>query len=224
MENKLGVKFQNPDLLKESLTHRSYLNENPSWSLPHNERLEYLGDAVLELAVSENLFTKYPTYAEGQLTLLRASLVNYQFLSKVAQELELHKYLYLSRGEEKDTSRARDVILANAIEAVIGAIYIDQGFPPVVSFVKNYILSKAGAVVENGLYKDPKSMLQEIIQENKKITPVYKVLGEFGPDHQKIFRVGAFVGTEKVAEGEGPSKQDAEIDAAKNALETWGGK
>lgn len=220
LESKIGFVFKNKDLLKEALTHRSYLNENPSWQYPHNERLEYLGDAVLELAVTENIFRKYPQFEEGPLTLLRAALVNYQFLAKVAAEIELHNYLFLSRGESRDSSRAREVILANAIEALIGAMYLDQGFEAVDVFVRRYIAGKATEVLAAGEYKDAKSLLQELVQEKKKITPTYKVLEEFGPDHKKTFRVGVFVGDEKIGEGSGPSKQEAELDAAKNALAT----
>lgn len=221
LEDTLGVKFKNENLLKEALTHRSYLNENSSWPLPHNERLEYLGDAVLELIVTNRLFNKFPSYQEGQLTLLRAALVNYQFLAKVAQEIGLQNYLYLSRGEAKDTSRAKDVILANAFEAVVGAIYLDQGLAAAEPLVEKYIISQAEAVMKEGSYKDAKSLLQEIIQEKKRATPTYRVLSESGPDHQKTFIVGVFVGEDKLAEGEGLSKQEAELDAAKNALKKY---
>ncbi|HDH31186.1 MAG TPA: ribonuclease III [Candidatus Wolfebacteria bacterium] len=220
LEEIIGHQFQNQKLLKESLTHRSYLNENPSWGVPHNERLEFLGDAVLELVVSEYLFKKYPDYNEGQLTSVRAALVNYQMLGKSAKNMELDKFVLLSRGEAKDTGKAREVILANAIESLIGAIYLDAGYSIIQSFIEKVILSNLQDVIENGLYRDPKSLLQEIIQEKLKITPNYKVLGEIGPDHKKIFKVGVFFDDDLAAEGEGASKQEAEVEAAKNALKT----
>ena len=218
LEQSLGTSFKNKDLLKEALTHRSYLNENPAWPFSQNERLEYLGDAVLELAVTEDIFARFPKYQEGQLTLLRAALVNYQFLSKIAENLEVHKFLYLSKGEARDSSRAREVILANAMEAIIGALYLDQGFGAVKTFVNSRITLMADEVLSSGGYKDAKSLLQEIMQEKEKVTSTYKVLDEFGPDHKKTFRVGAYAGGESLATGEGPSKQEAELDAAKNAL------
>jgi len=168
LEEKLGVVFKNKDLLKESLTHRSYLNENPSWGLNNNERLEFLGDAVLELAVTEMLFEKYPNYSEGDLTSIRSALVNYQMLSDVAKEIELNDYILLSRGEAKDTGKARDVILANAFEAVLGAIYLDAGYETMKKFVDLYVMKRLKEVMEKGLYKDPKSLLQEIVQEKMK--------------------------------------------------------
>lgn len=219
LETRIGYSFGNQNLLKEALTHRSYLNENPSWPLPHNERLEYLGDAVLELAVTKAIFSAFPNSQEGELTLLRAALVNYQFLAEVASSIGLHECLYLSRGEARDSSRAKEVILANAIEALIGAIYIDGGFDPSEEFINKFVNSKAREVMEAGKYKDAKSKLQEFMQEHKKITPTYRVIGESGPDHKKTFRVAVMVGSEQLAEGEGLSKQEAETSAAKNALQ-----
>lgn len=219
LQEKINTTFKNLDLLKEALTHRSYLNENSSWSLPHNERLEYLGDAVLELIVTEELFKKFPDFEEGKLTLLRAALVNYQFLSKVTHEFDLYDYIFLSRGESKDSDKARDVILANAIEALIGAIYLDGGYEAAKLFIHKFVLSHLEGVIALGAYKDPKSLFQEIVQERDKVTPVYKILGESGPDHKKIFRSGVYVGPNLVAEGEGMSKQEAELNAAKSALE-----
>jgi ribonuclease-3 len=220
-EKKIGVIFKNKDLLTESLTHRSYLNEYPNWSLPHNERLEYLGDAVLELLVSEDLFARFPTHPEGKLTVFRAALVNYQILAKVAEVIHLQDFILLSRGEKKDTGRAREVILANAIEAVIGAIYLDQGLEPVRSFVKKFVMANLDEVLKTKSYKDAKSELQEIVQERLKMTPTYDVLGESGPAHKRIFKMGAYFGEKLIAEGEGPSKQEAEIEAAKNALKKY---
>ncbi len=218
LAQKIGIPLKDPDLLREALTHRSYLNEHPDWGLPHNERLEYLGDAVLELAVTEHLYHKFPEEPEGQLTVLRASLVNYQLLARVAQEIGLEKYILMSKGERADTSKAREVILANAMESVIGAIYLDQGFAPAKQFAEKYILPHLPEILEKRSYKDAKSELQENVQERTRITPNYKVLDESGPAHRRTFRVGVYVGDEKIGEGEGMSKQEAELDAAKNAL------
>jgi ribonuclease-3 len=218
LEKNIGIEFKNEDLLLESLTHRSYLNEYPKWRLPHNERLEYLGDAVLELLVSEELFKKFPTYPEGQLTVLRAALVNYQILAKVADGLGLDDFILLSRGEKKDGGKAREVILANAIEAVIGAIYLDQGLAPTRNFTRKFVMSNLEEVLKTKSYKDAKSELQEIIQEKLRVTPNYRVLGESGPAHKRIFTMGVYFGDELIAEGSGASKQEAELEAAKEAL------
>lgn len=218
-ERKIGVKFTEKRLLKEALTHRSYLNENPSWPVPHNERLEYFGDAVLELAVSEFLFHNYPDAPEGRLTSFRAALVNYQMLGQIAREIGLENYLFLSRGEAKDTGKAREVILANALEALIGAVYLDRSYRSAKKFIAKYVLSHLQEVLEYGLYQDTKSHLQEIIQEKFKITPSYQVLEEHGPDHQKKFLVGVFCGDDLIAKGTGSSKQEAECKAAEAALE-----
>jgi ribonuclease-3 len=219
LEHELGIQFKNKNLLLEALTHRSYLNENPSWNLPHNERLEFLGDAVLELAVTENLFNQYPQYPEGQLTSLRAALVNYQAVAKVARDLNLENFILLSRGETKDVGRAREVILANMMEALIGAIYLDNSYQEAKKIIEQFIINpNLDKIIEGGLYKDPKSHLQEIAQEKLKLTPTYQILEEWGPDHKKIFRMGVYFGDKLITEGEGYSKQEAEIEAAKNAL------
>lgn len=218
LEEQLGVAFKKPALLKEALTHRSYLNEHPRWGVPHNERMEYLGDAVLELAVTEFLFHAYPDEEEGKLTSVRAALVNYQMLARVARDMELERYLYLSRGEAKDTGRAREVILADAMEALFGAVYLDRGYESAKRVVERVVLSHLDEVMERKLYRDPKSVLQETVQEELKVTPSYRVLGEEGPDHQKQFLVGVFFGDRKVGEGSGPSKQEAEAAAAEAAL------
>ena len=220
LAQKIGIPLKNPDLLREALTHRSYLNEHPDWGLPHNERLEYLGDAVLGLAVTEYLYHKFPNEPEGQLTVLRAALVNYQLLARVAQEIGLEGYILMSKGERADTSKAREVILANAMESVIGAIYLDQGFAVAKQFAEKFVLPHLSEIVEKRTYKDAKSELQEIVQEKTRITPNYKVLEETGPAHRRTFRVGVYMGDEKIGEGEGMSKQEAELDAAKNALHT----
>lgn len=218
LEKIIGVTFKNKDLLTEALTHRSYLNEYPKWRLPHNERLEYLGDAVLELIVSEELFKKFPKQPEGRLTVLRAALVNYQILAKVAELISLDDFILMSRGEKKDTGRAREVILANAMEALIGAIYLDQDFKKVRSFVEKFVMKNLDGILKSGSYKDAKSELQEIVQEKLKITPTYRVLGESGPAHQRLFKMGVYFGEKLVAEGDGAAKQDAELEAARNAL------
>lgn len=220
-EEKIGIKFKNPDLLTESLTHRSYLNEFPNWRLPHNERLEFLGDAVLELTVSEELFRKFPNYPEGQMTVLRAALVNYQTLAKVAEGIGLDDFILLSRGEKKDTGKAREVILANAIESVIGAIYLDQGMEIVRNFVNKFVFTNLGTIMKTRSYKDSKSELQEIVQEKLKVTPTYRVLEESGPAHKRIFKIGVFFGEEFIAEGSGASKQEGELEAAKEALKRY---
>lgn len=222
LESKIGYNFQNQDLLKEALTHRSYLNENPRWGIPHNERLEFLGDAALELAITEALFEQFPKEPEGKLTTLRAALVNYQMLAKLSKRIELEKFLLMSRGEAKDTGRAREVILANAMEAVIGAVYLDGGYEQAKKFATEIIFPEVGEVVEKGLYRDAKSLLQEQAQALLKITPSYKSLAEKGPDHKKIFTVGVYFSDKEIARGEGFSKQDAELDAARKALQIKG--
>ncbi len=218
LEKSLNYKFKNKNLLKEALTHRSYLNENPKWGLPHNERLEFLGDAVLELAVTEELYNRFPDYPEGQLTALRAALVNYQMMADVARDLNLEKQILLSRGEAKDTGKARDVILANAMEAVIGAVYLDSDYKKAKKMVIEIIMIYLDEIIKKGLYKDAKSLLQEKIQATNKITPTYKVLSETGPDHAKVFTVGVYLGEQLLATGTGASKQEAETDAARKGL------
>jgi len=217
-EEKIGVNFKNKDLLLEALTHRSYLNENTKWRLPHNERLEFLGDAVLELAVTRKLFSEFPEEPEGWLTVLRSSLVNYQNMARSANDIGLASFVLLSRGEKADSSKAHEVILANAIEAVIGAIYLDSGFELAEKFVNDFVLVRLPEILKTRSYKDPKSELQEIIQEKLKVTPTYRVLQESGPAHDRVFEVGVFFGDDFVAQGQGSSKQEAETDAAKTAL------
>lgn len=221
LEKKIGVTFKNKKLLIEALTHRSFLNERPNWPEPHNERLEYLGDAVLELSVSEALFRKFPDWPEGQLTVLRAALVNYQMLAKVAAEMDLEKFIFMARGEARDTGKAREVILANAFEAVIGAIYLDKGFEGARKITERFVLVHLDEILKTKSYKDPKSELQEIIQEKLRVTPNYRVLGENGPAHQRTFRIGVYFDDELIAEGTGLSKQEAETEAARQALEKY---
>ena len=217
LEKNLKVKFNNPDLLMTAVTHRSYLNENRDFRLPHNERLEFLGDAVLELISTRFLYENYP-HPEGELTNFRSALVNYRMLSEIARKLKLEEFLLMSKGEAKDTGRARQVILANALEAVIGAIYLDSGYEAAKEFVLRDIIVELPLIINEGTYLDPKSKLQEIIQEKQGVTPTYQVISEQGPDHDKVFLVGVFIGNTRVGEGKGPSKQEAEVAAAENAL------
>jgi ribonuclease III len=217
LEKKLGITFKNKGLLEQALVHRSYLNENPKHKSDHNERLEFLGDAVLELAVTEYLFEKYPD-PEGVLTAWRSSLVNAQMLAKVASDLDIGDYLLLSRGEAKDTGRARQYILANTLEAIIGSIYLDGGFRKSKQFVKKNILPALPEIIEKGLWRDAKSRFQEEAQERLGVTPTYEVIKEWGPDHAKKFIVGVFLEKDLVARGEGPSKQEAQQSAAEEAL------
>jgi len=219
-EKKLNLKFKNKDLLIQAFCHRSYLNENPDFYLSHNERLEFLGDAVLELIVTEYLYQAYPKKSEGELTNWRAALVNAKMLSRIAKNLDLNDFLLLSRGEMKEIGKARQYILANAFEAVIGAIYLDSGHKVCQNFIKKYLIKELPHIIEARLFKDAKSQFQEEAQERVEITPTYKVLSERGPDHVKHFIVGVFLDKTLVAEGEGSSKQEAEEKAAKNALET----
>jgi ribonuclease-3 len=219
LEKRLGIKFKNQDLLKQAVVHRSYLNEHPSFELDHNERLEFLGDAVLEIVVTEYLFYEYPETPEGDLTNWRASLVNSKMLAQIANELNLEAFLYLSKGESRDKdSKARQYILANAVEALIGAIYLDLGIRAVKKFIKKEILSKLDHILENQLYLDPKSKFQEKAQEINGVTPHYKVLKESGPDHAKTFEVGLYLDEELIAKGKGSSKQEAQVEAASKGL------
>jgi len=223
LAEKIRVKFNNLDLLQEALTHRSYLNENRGYKLNHNERLEFLGDAVLELVVTDYLYKNYSN-PEGELTAWRAALVNGEMLAKVAGNLGVEKYLLMSKGETKDTGRARQYLLANAMEAIIGAIYLDQGYNAAEKFILENIIVNLDKVLKEKSYMDSKSYFQEKAQENVKITPSYRVIKEWGPDHNKHFIVGVYLDEELVAEGEGVSKQDAQREAAKKGLETKGWK
>lgn len=224
LEQHIGVTFENKELLVQAFVHRSYLNENREFPLAHNERLEFLGDAVLELVVTEFLFEHYLN-PEGELTNWRAALVNAKMCAAVAQEIDMDPYLFLSHGESKDAgTKAREYILANAMEAIIGAIYIDQGWDIAKQFITRWIISKLPMVLEEGLWLDPKSRFQEASQEMLGITPSYRVLGEEGPDHEKTFVVGVYLEKEKVAVATGTSKQEAQVAAAEKALKTKGWK
>jgi len=222
LENKLGVSFKNIDLLKTSLVHRSYLNEHKDFTLDHNERLEFLGDAVLELVVTDYLFKNY-NEAEGVLTNWRSSLVNSSQLAARSEELGIYNFLHLSRGEAQDTNKkARNYILANAYEAIIGAIYLDQGYDMAEEFITNSLIKELDRIIENKEYIDAKSMFQEKAQELIGITPYYRVLSESGPDHNKKFIIGVYLDKELIAKGEGYSKQEAQISAARKGIDIKG--
>jgi len=223
LEKKIKIKFKKPELLQQALVHRSYLNENPNFPLSQNERLEFLGDAVLELITTEYLYINYPN-PEGELTNFRAALVNSDMLAKIANEFDLEKYLLMSKGESKDTGRARQYILANAIEAVIGAIYLDRGYKIAQKFIQKNIIKELPNILEQKLYQDPKSQFQEEAQERAGVTPSYEVMKEWGPDHDKHFTVGVFLDKELIAKGEGKSKQDAQRNAAEEGLKVKGWK
>ncbi|MCK9578235.1 ribonuclease III [bacterium] len=218
-EERLGLSFKNKDLLTQAFCHRSFLNENPKFILGHNERLEFLGDAVLELVTTQYLYTNYPDKPEGDMTGWRASLVNSNILFELAKELQFEDVLLLSQGEIKEKGKNKKYILADAFEALIGAMYLDQGYDACKNFIeKHLIIPKLPEILEKRLYKDPKSLFQEKAQEIVMVTPTYQVLKETGPDHMKQFQVGVFIGEEMVTDGEGTSKHEAELNAAEKAL------
>lgn len=221
LEKKLDINFTDRDLLLNAFVHRSYLNEHPNFDLSSNERLEFLGDACLELAFSEYLFLTYPDRPEGDLTSFRSAIVNTVSLAETARALNLGEYLLLSKGEEESDGRNSEYLLANAFEALLGAAYLEKGFDAVKKIVDNFLAPKLEEIVKNELYKDAKSKFQELAQETKGITPHYLVLEEWGPDHDKNFKVAVFVGKSKHGEGEGQSKQKAELAAASDALAQW---
>lgn len=224
LEKKLGITFKDQDFLIQAFVHRSYLNEHHDFPLGQNERLEFLGDAVLELVVTEFLFAEYGN-PEGELTNWRAALVNAVILSTIAYEIGMEPFLFLSHGEAKDAgTKARDYIMANCIEALIGAIYLDRGYDMAKQFVTRWVLTKLPYVLENGLWIDAKSRFQESAQELLGITPTYRVLDENGPDHDKTFNVGVYLDKELVASGQGSSKQEAQTDAAEAAIKVKGWK
>ncbi len=218
----LDVTFTDRNFLLVAMTHRSYLNEHREATWEHNERLEFLGDAVLELVVTDFLYKKYPEKPEGELTSVRAALVNTNSLSEASQKLGLNDFLLMSKGEAKDTGRARLYILANAFEAVIGALYMDLGYEVARDFIGNQLFAKTDRIVEKRLWQDGKSRFQELAQEHNSVTPTYKLLGQEGPDHDRVFTIGVFLGKEQVAEGAGRSKQEAEQAAAEAAIEQKG--
>ncbi len=222
LEARIGVVFENKDLLKQAFVHRSYLNENRDFALSHNERLEFLGDAVLELVITDYLYRKYPEKNEGEMTSLRSALVNANALFQVGDTLGFNEFLFLSRGEAKDTGRARQYILANTMEAVIGSIYLDQGYENSKEFIYAHVCPLMEKVLKEGSWIDAKSLFQEKAQEHDGATPLYKTIKESGPDHDKHFTVGVYIRSDLIAQGEGDSKQDAEQMAAQNALKEKG--
>ncbi len=221
-EEILGITFKNKALLTQAFTHRSYLNEHRDIEMGHNERLEFLGDAVIELIVTEYLYAKYPDKTEGELTSYRSALVKAETLSEAASKIGMNDFLLLSKGEAKDLGRARQIILANTIEALIGSIFLDQGYDIAKYFISKNIFFLIDKIIEDQMWLDAKSKFQERAQDKEGETPLYKTVKEEGPDHDKKFTVGVFIHNEKVAEGEGKSKQEAEQEAAKVALKTKG--
>lgn len=222
LQESLEIEFKDLQLLRQALVHRSYLNEHPSFALGHNERLEFLGDAVLEVVVTDYLYRHYPN-PEGDLTNWRSALVNAEMLADLAENLDIGAFMYLSRGEAKDaTTKARRYILANAFEAVVGAIYLDQGLTGARKFINRVVISQLPNILKTGKDKDPKSTFQEKAQEKFGITPRYEVLKETGPDHNKHFTVGVYLGNKQIATGTGSSKQEAQISAAAAGLKAKG--
>lgn len=220
LEEKIGIKFSNRELLERVFIHRSYLNEVKDPNLKHNERLEFLGDAVLELAVTEYLYNKYDE-PEGILTNLRSAIVRGKSLSDEAKKHGLDELLLTSRGEAKNVGKAKDLLLANAFEALIGAIYLDKGYEKAKAFIEKHVIYKLDEVIKNGQNIDPKGRFQELAQDKYSITPTYEVISQSGPDHNKHFVVGLCLNDKEIARGEGSSKQAAQIEAAVNSLEVW---
>ncbi len=222
LQKILGVTFANTTTLLTAITHRSYLNEHREATWDHNERLEFLGDAVLELVVTDYLFHEYPDKPEGELTAIRAALVNTISLSIAAEKLGVNEFLLMSKGESKDVGRARQYILANVFEACIGAIYIDQGYDAAKTFIAGRLYGRTDEIVKKRLWQDAKSRFQELAQEHASVTPTYETTGQTGPDHDRIFTVGVYLRNQMIAEGTGRSKQEAEQQAAERAIETKG--
>jgi len=220
LESIFGFKIKDPNLFERSFIHKSYVNENPG--LRHNERLEFLGDAVLELVVTDYLFRHFSNKPEGDLTALRSALVRGSNLAKVSKTLEIGQFLILSKGEEQSGGRHKDYILANLCEAVIGAIYLDQGYEVAKEFIDENVIATLDEILASKSYIDAKTHFQEMAQEHENTTPEYTLEDESGPDHNKVFRMAVYLNDEKVAIGAGSSKQKAEQDAAKNALELKG--
>ncbi|MFO0862335.1 MAG: ribonuclease III [Candidatus Saccharibacteria bacterium] len=217
VEAVLGVTFENEDLLKTAYTHRSYLNEHRRTSLEHNERMEFLGDAVLELVVTDYLYRNYKN-PEGELTSWRSALVKTESLAELAEKLQLGQFLLMSRGEAKTGGRTRQALLANLVEATIGAIYLEKGYDEAKKFIENNIVIKLDEIIKTGAYIDAKSQFQELSQESHGVTPSYKVLEESGPDHDKTFLMGVYLGDKEYGRGEGSSKQAAQQSAALDGL------
>ena len=224
LEAKLEIKFKDRALLEKAFTHRSYLNEHRENGLENNERLEFLGDAVLELIISSDLYKNYPEKPEGELTNIRAAVVRTESLAEESRNLGFGEYLKMSKGEEDSGGKDKDYLLANTFEAVLGAIYLDQGFDVCVSYLSRTLLHKVSNIIENNLFIDPKTQAQELIQAQFKVTPLYEVVKEDGPDHDKIFTVALIVNQKELGRGTGSSKQKAEEEAAKMAIETINNK
>lgn len=222
LQNQTGIAFRNLDLYKSVFTHRSYINENRHLKREHNERLEFLGDAVLELVVTEYLYINYEESSEGELTNWRSALVKGENLARIAKSLDLGKYLYLSKGEENSGGRNKSILLANTLEALIGAFYIDHGFGTAKRFIEKFLLVHLDEILAKGLHIDPKSHFQELAQDRESTTPIYRLLEEKGPDHNKQFTMGAYLGEILIGQGDGSSKQIAEQEAAKDALRKKG--
>jgi len=223
LQATLGVEFRDPSLLLQSLVHRSYLNETPDSPLASNERLEFLGDAVLGFVVAEEIYRRFPDLSEGELTKLRSALVRGETLSRVALTLNLGDYLYLGRGEEESGGRNRPRTMSCALEAVIGAVLVDQGLEAAKGFILMILGDELERAIEDKLIADYKSRLQQIIQLERKITPVYRTIEEVGPDHAKVFTVEVLAGDSILGQGCGRSKRAAEMEAAREALESLRG-
>jgi len=222
LEKRIGFFFHNKSVLTQALTHRSYINEHPNIETGHNERLEFLGDAVLELVVTEELFQRFPAVPEGELTAYRAAMVNTISLAETSHQLGLDDFLLLSKGEAKDKGKGRSNILANTFESIVGALYLDQGYEAAQRFIAENLFPKITDIVEKKLYRDAKSLVQEVAQEKLGVTPSYEIINEKGPDHDKHFTAGIYFGEELAAQGRGASKQEAEQAAARKALEERG--
>lgn len=221
LESKIGVHFKNIKLLETAFTHRSYLNENREKNLENNERLEFLGDAVLELIVSSNLYHNYADKAEGELTSIRAAIVRTESLAEETQKLGVGKYLRMSKGEKESGGEEKPYLLANLYEAIMGAIYLDSGYMECLHFVERTLFKKIKKIIKEKLFIDPKTKVQEIMQRKYRVTPTYEILKEEGPDHSKSFTVVLYMGDKKFAQGVGASKQKAEENAATNAIEIF---
>ncbi len=221
-EQSLGIVFTDKSLIQRAFTHRSFINENPRSGLEHNERFEFLGDAVIELIVTDYLFRNFPTHNEGDLTAYRSALVNAVIMGEVATVLNMNDFLLLSKGESKDTGRARQTILANTYESFVGGLYLDQGYEPCKKFIIDTLIPRLEEILKMKSWKDAKSQVQEEAQERLGLTPSYRVVAESGPDHDKYFTIGVFFGEQKIAEGKGKSKQEAQQTAALAALEKKG--
>jgi ribonuclease III len=217
LEKQIGIKFKNHDLLRTAFVHRSYMNEHKDCGWEHNERVEFLGDAVLELVVTEYLYSHFPN-PEGDLTNWRSALVKGETLSKIARSLNLGDILYLSKGEEHSGGRSKDYLLANALEALIGVLYLEQGYKKAQKFIEKFLLVHLEGILKKGEHIDAKSRLQELAQERVMVTPSYQLLHDEGPDHEKTFTMGAYIGDRIVGKGKGGSKQIAEQKAAEDAL------